>query len=161
MSFQWRHTLSPRTGMFLEGGLSQTTGALPDELARSHNFYGGASVSRRVGGRSVINAGYRREVVPAFGIGGVRLIDRFNLSLSTTLGRWWLVGLGVTYVVEPDPAGEGAYRNGDGEASLARRLGRYLRLSLAGRYRRSESPNSPLREAFRVGGYLTWEPTAR
>jgi hypothetical protein len=161
LSLQWRHTLSPRTGVFLEGGASQTTGALPNELARNQNFYGGASVGRQVGGRSVVNASYRREVVPAFGIGGVRLIDRLGLSFSTMLGRSWFAGLDATYVIEPDPTGEGSYTSGDGEASLGRRLGRYLRLSLAGRYRRSRSPSFDLRESYRIDADLTWEPTAR
>jgi hypothetical protein len=161
VSLQWRHTLSPRTGVFLEGGVSRTTGALPGELSGGRNFYGGASLSRQVGGRSAVNAGYRREVVPAFGIGGVRLVDRFNVALSASLGRSWFVGLDGTLALEPDPAGGGTYSSGDGQASLGRRLSRHWRASVVGRYRRSETSSLSLREAYRVGGYLSWEPTAR
>jgi hypothetical protein len=161
VSVQWRHTLSPRTGLFLESGASRTTGAQPGELASGRNFFGGASLSRQIGGKSVVNAIYRREVVPVFGIGGVRLVDRFNLSFSTTLGRSWFAGLGAIYTLEPDPESDGSFSSGDGQANIGRRLGRYWSLSVAGRYRRNETPSTPLRETYRVGGYLTWEPTAR
>ncbi len=159
-SAQWRHTLTPRTGIFLEGGVSWTTGSPPDKLARGNNFFGGASLSRQIGGKSIINAGYRREVVPVFGIGGARLVDRFNLAFSATLGRSWLAGFGATYALESDPASGGSFSTVYSDASLGRRLGRYWSLSVAGRYRRGETA-AALREAYRVGAYLSWEPTAR
>ena len=161
LSLHWRHTLSPRTAMLLEGGTSRTTGAPPSELASDLNFFGGASLSRKIGGKSTIEAAYRREVEPAFGIGGVRLVDRWTLAWSATLGQSWFVGLGATYSNEPQPTSEGAFSSGDGRASLGRRLGRRFNLSAAGRYRRSENTGLALREAYRVGGYLSWEPAAR
>jgi hypothetical protein len=161
VSLRWRHTLSPRTGLFFEGGASRTTQAQPGELARGRNFFGGASLNRRIGGKSLVNAAYRREVVPVFGIGGVRLVDRFSLAFSTTLGRSWFAGLGATYTLEPNPGSDGSFSSGDGQANFGRRLGRYWSLSVAGRYRRNEAGSAPLREAYRVGGYLSWEPTTR
>jgi hypothetical protein len=160
-SVHWRRSLSVRTFLFVEGGISQTSGALPGELARDLNFFGGASLHRRIGGRSVLEAVYRHEVVPVFGIGGVRLVDRWTLGYAATLSPVWSMGLSATYSREPDPESEGSFPAADAHASVTRRLGRRFSVSAAGRYRRAEFPGVAVRETYRAGAYVSWESAAR
>jgi hypothetical protein len=136
-SFQWSQVVSARSALLLEGGTSYTDQTAAAGLPASWNFYGGASFAREVG-RSRVVLFARREVIPVFGVGGLRLSDRFGLSAEVPLGRLWQMGLSGSYVSRRSPEGfEGDDASGtEASFSLNRSLGRRLAIGAEGRYRR-------------------------
>jgi hypothetical protein len=156
-SLQWSHVLSPRDGFLLEVGASYTPDAAQAGLERRESFYGGASYSRRVG-QSSVTLFARREVTPAFGLGVIRLDNRFGLSATIPMGRAWTLRVTGSHVMPETPAGAaGAYSTPD-EAfvALGRRLGRHFEISGETRYRRrGASGTLPEIEGFQVGLFLS------
>jgi hypothetical protein len=126
----------------MDAGASYTLDAAAVGLERPWNFYGGVSLNRQVK-RSRVTAFYRREVIPVFGFGGLRLTDRVGLSASIPLGRNLSFGLSGTYVADrPTEGGTASFESGDTGLSLAWRIARHLSLSAEGRYRRRSATGS-------------------
>ena len=152
-SLQWDQLMSMRSGLLLEGGASYTDQAATSGLASTWNFYGGASFSREVG-RSRIVLFARREVTPVFGIGGLRLSDRFGLRADVPLGRAWQLGMAGSHIIHSAPESDGSERTSSDEATatLERRLGRQFFLGLAAQYRRRGPVGStPETDGFQGG----------
>jgi hypothetical protein len=139
VSLQWGLVLSRQSALLVEGGISHTTSTAESGLTSTRNFYGGAAFVREMGHSRVVLFA-RREVLPAFGVGGLRLADRVGLRATVPMGRTWQLDLAGRHVRCPD--GCARYENDDSglsdEATVA--IGRSLghRYIVAGqcRYRR-------------------------
>jgi hypothetical protein len=159
LSSQWTHAFSPRTATLLEAGTSYTPEGEAAGLGRTWSFYGGAGISRRVR-RTRWTAYYRREVLPAFGLGGLRSADRVGLSVNAPLGRTWDATFGGNYSREAASSSSGQRLGAsDAYATIGARLSRRLRLSAEGRYLRRSAYGPYLdTDALRVGLFLTLVP---
>lgn len=158
-SGRWERVLSPRTAFGVDVGASYTQDAASSTLSQPWNFFGGVGLNRQIN-RSSLTAFYRREVLPAFGLGGLRLTDRLGLELTTPLGRNWSTALGGSYArtAGNEPL-EDAIRYLDAHASIGRGLSRRLRLSLDGRYLyQSQAGETPAIDNYRVGLVLSFGP---
>jgi hypothetical protein len=156
-SLQWTRTLSPRSGLLLEGGASYTPEASQIGLGRSEGFFGGVTFLRQFG-RSNLTAFVRREVAPAFGLGVSRQQTRLGLRGDVPMGRDWMLSVAAYHIQPQTPEGaERAYAvSSDVLAALDRRLGRLLTLSGEARYRRrGESAGSAAITGFQGGLYLS------
>jgi hypothetical protein len=133
-SVRWARRQSPWTTFYVEGGASFASEGVEAGLQSRWNFFGGVSVSRQVK-RSSLSAFYRREVVPFFGVGGLRLTDRVALNARVPIGERWAIDLGGVYVraAPPDEAGD-RQSAADANATVSRRLAGRLWLSATGRY---------------------------
>jgi hypothetical protein len=158
----WQRTLSARSALKADAGLSYTANSGDSTLGQAWNFFGGVGFSREIK-RSSLSATYRREVMPAFGLGGLQMTDRFGLDLSTPVGRNGGVAFGSSY-----SRGSGGSA-GDGEdppqyadvfGAIGRRLKQRLLLSLDGRYLYQSVPGQPAIDTFRIGLFLTFGPSA-
>jgi hypothetical protein len=150
-SSQWVRQVSPRMSFLLEAGASYTPNGLEAGLQSQWQFFGGASLSRQVG-RSSLTAYYRREVIPVFGVGGLRLADRVGVNASVPLGQRWSTSLDGTYAgaAKQGPE-EGRQSATDVYASVAARLSRRFWLSTRGNYlRRSPTGDFAALNDFRV-----------
>jgi hypothetical protein len=138
-TLQWNHVLSPKSGLMLDAGASYTPESEQAGLARRFSFYGGASYSFQTR-RSSFAALARREVAPAFGLGVSRVVNRFGLNGTFSLGRAWTLHLSGTYVLPENPGGTlNTYGNrSDGFVALGRRLGQHFEISGEARYRHRE-----------------------
>ena len=156
-STQWSHLFSPRDGLLLEAGASYTPDAATVGLERRESFYGGASYSRQIRRSSTILFA-RREVAPAFGLGVIRVENRFGLATTIPMGQSWTLRVRATRIVPETPEGaELSYSTPD-EAFVARerRLGRLLLVSGEARYRRrSASGTVPEIEGFQAGIFVS------
>lgn len=158
-SAQWQHAFSRRSALLLDGGASYTPDSVASGLGESWRFYGGAGYNRAVG-RSRLSAFYRREVVPVFGLGGLRLSDRFGLNAGIPLGRSWDLGLGTAYTRDAVAAESGGRQSRfDAFANLGTRLSRRLTLTAEGRYYRQAAFGAiPELDTLRVGVFLDFGP---
>lgn len=159
LSSQWTHAFSSRTATTLEAGASYTPEGETAGLGRTWSFYGGAGISRSVR-RTRWTAFYRREVLPAFGLGGLRSADRVGLSVNAPLGRSWDATLGGSYSREAaSSSSDQRLGASDAYATIGARLSRRLRLSAEGRYLRRSAYGPYLdTDAIRVGVFLTLVP---
>jgi hypothetical protein len=138
-SLQWSLVLSSRSALLLEGGISYTARAAASGLASSRNFYGGAAFVRQVG-RSRVVLFARREVLPAFGLGKLRLADRLGIRATLPIGRAWQLDLAARHVRCSD--GCVSFEGNDNELSdeatvaLGRSVGRRYIVAGQVRYRR-------------------------
>ncbi len=97
-SFKLEHQISARSGFLVEAGSSYTDYASAQSTRPTPwNFYGGLGLARVLGPSSTALF-VRREVIPAFGLGGVQLSDRVGLRTSSRLGRSWRLDGDVNYV---------------------------------------------------------------
>lgn len=157
-SLQLDHRLSERTSILIEGGSSHTAYSI-SELAPAWNFYGGVSLARGSGPSSTVLY-VRREVIPAFGIGGLGLTDRVGLRTSARMGRSWQISAEATYfrrsAAQP---GAGRADSGEGRVALQRTVGRRFELGSELEYRRyAPEPQRPAIEQLRA--QLTLEVTS-
>jgi hypothetical protein len=156
-SLQWTRTLSPRSGLLLEAGVSYTPDASQVGLSSSQGFFGGATFVRQIG-RSSLTAYFRREVAPAFGLGVSRLVSRAGLRGDVPLSRDWKLNI-AAYLIHPSAPSNGEPidpSSTDVTAALDRRLGRHLTVSGEGRYRRrGEARGIPTISAYQVGLFFT------
>jgi hypothetical protein len=156
-SLQWTHTLSPRSALLVEAGISYTPDATQVGLSSTRGFFGGATFLRQIG-RSSLTAYFRREVAPAFGLGVSRQESRAGLRTDVPLGRDWALSIAAYHIQPSYPSGtEPIYGSGsDVTAALDRRLGRHLTVSSEGRYRRrGEARGIPTITAYQVGLFFT------
>ena len=156
-SLQWTHTLSPRSALLVEAGISHTPDASQVGLSSSQGFFGGATFLRKIG-RSSLTAYFRREVAPAFGLGVSRLESRAGLRADVPLGRDWALSTAAYHIQPASPSdAEPLYGPGsDATVALDRRLGRHLTVSGEGRYRRrGEARGIPAISAYQVGLFFT------
>jgi hypothetical protein len=154
-SLQWTRVLSPRSGLLLEAGGSETPDALRAGLEQERNFFGGASFSRQVR-RTGLTLFVRHEVTPAFGLGGSRLDVRSGIRATIPLGRTWELRLVATRV-QPRTlrGGERLYGSDEVFAAVGRRMGT-LQVTGEGRYRRrAAASRGGTIEAFHVGLAVT------
>ena len=160
-SGQWTHVFSPRMATRLEAGASYTPDGQAVGLGRTWSFFGGASVNRQVK-RSTLTAYYRREVIPVFGVGGLRLADRLGLDSVIPFARIWAVSVGGNYVRDAAGSSGGAPQDSlDTYGSIGARVSSQLRLSAEGRYfRRSLSGGYVASDNYRVGLVLSLVPPA-
>lgn len=159
-SLQWSLVLPTRSALLLEGGISHTARAAASGLNSSRNFYGGAAFVRQVG-RSRIVLFARREVLPAFGLGRLRLADRLGMRATSPIGRAWQLDLAARHVRCSDScvSSEGNDNELSDEATVA--LGRSVgtRYVVAGqvRYRRrGPSGTIPAIEGLQAALVLTF-----
>ena len=141
-SLQLDHRMSTRSGFLAEGGASYTDySASPSGRPSAWNFYGGFSIARIVGPSSTALF-VRREVIPAFGLGGVELTDRIGLRTSFRLGQSWGLSAEGIYVQRSDSAQDVAERSDSEEGRLTalKRIGRRLELGTELQYRRYAAP---------------------
>jgi hypothetical protein len=149
-SLQWDHVLGKRSAMLLEGGVSYSDGEFESGLSSSWNPFGGASFARSVG-RSRVLVFARREVVPAFGVGGLRLVNRFGVRMSMPVRRVQ-VDLDGSYVKRnlsadvPADTPDAEEAIAEGSLRLRKRLGERYIIGLQGRFRRQFAfgVNSPI-----------------
>lgn len=141
-SLQWDRVLTSRSGLLLEVGVSYSGGEFTTGIVNPWNGYGGVSFARRMG-RSDTVLYARREVVPAFGVGGLWLADRFGLRVSVPLGRLWLDldGNHVRRTLSGIPLDTASSQNAptsieEASVALRKRVGRWYVLGLQARYRR-------------------------
>jgi hypothetical protein len=89
-------------------------------------------------GRSRLLFFVRREVVPAFGVGGLRLSDRFGLTALIPMGRTIELDLNASHIMRSVPEGSAGDRATSDEGALALRwsLGRRAAIAAEARYRR-------------------------
>jgi hypothetical protein len=135
-SLQWSHALSRQSALLVEGGASRTGDAAISVLPASWNFYGGSTYSRAVG-RNRILMFVRREVLPTFGVGGLRLSDRFGLTAMIRMGRTWGLDLSATHTDQSASAEVESEHPSSDEGTLTLRKDVGLRTSIAatGSYR--------------------------
>jgi hypothetical protein len=138
-STQWSHKLSSRSAFLLEAGASYTPQGIEAGLQRQWSFFGGASLDTRVR-RATFTAYYRREVIPVFGVGGLRLADRVGLNAFAPFGQRWVVTFGGAYSGggQQDLDAE-RQSTTDAFANAAFRMSRRLWLSANGRYLRQSA----------------------
>jgi hypothetical protein len=138
-SLAWNHVLSDKSGLLIDAGVSYTPESAQAGLARRASFYGGASYSLQTRDSS-FSASVRREVAPAFGLGVSRVVNRFGLGATFSLGRAWILHVDGTYVLPENPEGALNSYGSRSEAfvRLARRLGRHFDISGEARYRHRE-----------------------
>ena len=135
-SLEWEGVLSRHSAVLVEGGISYTSAEVPQGLVNAWNPYGGVSFARELG-RSRVILYARREVVPSFGIGGLRLADRFGLRVSVPVGRAWFdlegshVQRGATESSE-----QGRELSDEASFGLRKGVGRRCAIALEGHYRR-------------------------
>jgi hypothetical protein len=163
-SLQWTRTLSPRSAILLEVGASYTPDAARAGLDRKESFFGGASFSRQLD-RSNVTLFVRREVAPAFGIGGSREEVRAGLNATVPMGRRWEVRM-TGRLIQPRVPEDIPQHHGSGHdayVALGRRVHRHLELSVEGRYRRRGATSSVATlESIQAGLFLTLiTPSAR
>ena len=149
-SLQLDRRVSTRSGYLLEGGVSHTDySKVPPGGPPAWNFYGGASLARVTGAASTALF-YRREVIPAFGLGGVGLTDRVGLRTSSRVGRSLDLSAEASYVRRNSSAQDVTARSESGEGRLAvqKRLGRRFELGTTLDYRRyvRPAPNPPVEQ---------------
>jgi hypothetical protein len=133
-SSQWTRRLSPDTAFLVEAGASYSPQGIDAGLASQWNFFGGVSLNRRVK-RSSLSAYYRREVIPVFGVGGLRLADRVGLNANMPFGQRWSTSFGGTYAgTTQQDANAGRQTTIDSYAAIMARMSRRLWLSATGRY---------------------------
>jgi hypothetical protein len=139
LSSQWSHQFSSRSAILLEAGSSYTPDGIEAGLQREWSFFGGATLDHRVR-RASITAYYRREVIPVFGVGGLRLADRAGLSLQAPFGERWVTSLGGAWSAggQQDTSDE-RQSTTDAFANAAFRASRRLWLSASGRYLRQSA----------------------
>jgi hypothetical protein len=156
-SLQWTRLFTPRTALLLEGGAGYTPDASDVGLANEYSFYGGLSYVHQVG-KSTITALLRREVTPAFGYGQSLLTTRAAVRGAVPLGKDWRFEV-IADFVRPDPAALAVLNfppTTDAAVSLGRRVGRYMALSGATRYRwRGAIGATPGYSAFQIGLMFT------
>jgi hypothetical protein len=154
--------ISPRTSLRFEAGASYTPNGEQSGLSSEYNFFGGVGLARQIK-RSSLTAYFRREVLPAFGVGGLRVTDRLALDLSTPLGRSWETSLGASYSRGDSGAAEDeSVQYADGEARLGRSLGARVWLVLAGSYRyQSAVATVPSLDNYRVGLFASFGSRGR
>jgi hypothetical protein len=153
----WVRTFSPRTAVLVDAGASYTLRAGDVGLQQPWSFYGGLSLNRQVK-RSSLTAYYRREVIPIFGLAGLRLADRLGLEATIPLGRDWNLMLTGGYVVGPSSSEVESSRltSGDAGVSLAWRAARHLSVSMDGRYRRRSATSTvPGIDDFAAGLFVS------
>jgi hypothetical protein len=157
-TLQWNHVLSRKSAFMLDAGASYTPESAQAGLARRFHYYGGAgySVDTR---RSSFSAVARREVTPAFGLGVSRVVNRFGLKGSFSLGRAWKLQLNGTYVLPENP--EGTLNNygtrTDAFVGLARQLGQHFDISGEARYRHREgTAGFPDIDGYQAGLFLSF-----
>ena len=154
-SLQWTHNWR-RTALLLEGGASYTEQVAAAELERPWSFFGGVSLNRQLR-RSSLTVFYRREVIPVFGFGTVRLTDRVGLRASMPLGQRWGMYLDGIYVA--DRSGQSSpsrLRSAQASVSLGGALGRWVGASITASYRRrSSSDGTTPVEGYAAGVFLT------
>lgn len=135
-SSQWGHQVSLRTTFLLEAGASYTPEGVQAGLQGPWSFFGGASLNRQVK-RSSLRAYYRREVIPVFGVGGLRLADRVGFDANVPFGQRWSTNLGGTYAGTAQSVTEGERQSTtDAYAVVSARASRRLWLQATGRYLR-------------------------
>ncbi len=136
-SLKYDRRITTHAGLLLEGGVSHT-GQAPDAgLSSTWNFFGGAAAARTLG-RSNLLLYLRQEVLPAFGIGGLRLTTRVGVRAAVPLGQRWGLSLDASQSVphagsadEPQKAS-----STDAEGILRRSVGRWFLVGAEARYRR-------------------------
>lgn len=155
-SSQWNRQVSPRTALMFEGGASYTPEGETAGLGRTWSFYGGVSANQRFK-RSTLTAYYRREVVPLFGVGGLRAADRLGFDLSAPLGRRWGGSLGGSFTRDAFGSSSAERQHtADTNMRLGFRVARRLSLSAEARYLYRSSPSpTPSTNDFRVGIFLS------
>jgi hypothetical protein len=155
-SLQYTTTIGRASGLLLEGGLSYTRDATDVELQDPWNYFGGVSVNHSLG-RSNLAAFYRYEVLPAFGLGGVRAGHRVGLNATLPFGRFVELGLQGGYFDEKARGEVQPYRSTDAGATLGFRLAPVVLLSLQGDYRRQRTTGSSPSdvEDVRAGVFLS------
>jgi hypothetical protein len=160
-SLRYTTTVGRASGFLLEGGASYTENATRLELQNPWNFFGGASFNHSLG-RSSLAAFYRYEVLPAFGLGGVRAGNRVGLVATVPFGRSVELGLRGSYFDEASRGQIEPYRSTDAGASLGFRLASVLWMSLEGDYRRQEATTTHgVIEDVRAGAFLSVVPRNR
>jgi hypothetical protein len=162
VSANWQRTVARETSLRVRMGASYTP-ALEGETSQLWRFYGGVGLSRTVRG-SRLGAAYNREVLPVFGLEGVRFADRFTLTAAIPLGRSWQMDLAAYYMMDAETAASGdRAASTDGSAGLSTRLSRRSWLSARGRYyRRASFEGIPTLDNYRVGLFFVYgtEPGA-
>ncbi len=159
-SVQWAHVLSLHTAFLLEAGTSYTNLAMESGLGRSWSFFGGASLNHRVRS-TTLTAYYRREVLPTFGLGGLRLANRVGLNANAPVGASFSIGVGGNYVRDSQSSQSLIDPQSmiDASLTLSNRLASQLTLSLESRYRRQlAAAGIPALDDFRVGLFLSFVP---
>jgi hypothetical protein len=160
-SLRYTTTVGKASGFLLEGGASYTENATLFELQNPWNPFGGVSFNHSLG-RSSLAAYYRYEVLPAFGLGGVRVGNRVGLSATVPIGRSVELGLRGSYFDEASRGQIEPYRSTDAGAMLGFRLASVLWLSFEGDYRRQEATAiHGVIEDVRAGAFLSVVPRNR
>lgn len=159
-SAQWAHTLSPHTAFLVEAGVSFTPLSAEAGLDRSWNFFGGASLSHQLR-RNSVTAYYRREVLPAFGVGPLHLVNRVGLKANVPVGGAFSIVTAATYgrEVQTSLTSFDPRSVMDVSLRLARSLGWRVLASLEGRYRRQSAPGFFLDvDDYRAGFFVSLVP---
>jgi hypothetical protein len=154
-SLRYTTTIGRASGLLLEGGLSYTGGVSRLELPDPWNYFGGVSFNHALG-RSSFAVFYRYEVLPAFGLGGVRVGNRVGLNATVPFGRSVDLGLRASYFDEASRGEIQPYRSTDAGASLGFQIASVVRLSLEGDYRRRRTTSPPDDvDDVRAGAFLS------
>ncbi len=156
VSLQGTRVLSPRSALLLEAGVSYTADPVRAGLGTTTGFYGGATFRRQVK-HSNLTAYVRREVAPAFGIGGSLREVRAGLNAVIPMGRAWELQAAFNHIQPEKPVSGGYYYAGDDALlALSRGVGRNFRISgEAGYRRRGATSTNPSIDAFEAGLFLT------
>jgi Putative beta-barrel porin 2 len=162
-SLRYTTTIGRASGLLLEGGISYTADATSLELPDPWNYFGGVSFNHALG-RSSLAVFYRYEVLPAFGLGGVRAGNRVGLNATLPFGRAAELGLRASYFDEASTGAFQAERSTEAGATLGFHLASFLRLSFEGDYRRrrtttATSPSDV--DDVRAGAFLSIVPRSR
>ncbi len=151
-SLQLERRLSARSSLLIEGGSSRTGYSMPrSDRPPTWEFYGGASLVRVVGSSSTAVFA-RREVIPAFGVGGVALADRIGLSTTSRIGPTWELSAEASYIRRSaSRAGGDRSDSEDARFALQKRLGPRFELGTELEYRRyAAAAPRPAIEQFRA-----------
>ena len=148
-SLQLGRRLSGRTSILIEGGASYA-GAAGSDRQPTWDFYGGASLAR-VSGPSSVVVYARREVIPAFGIGGVGLTDRVGLRASSRIGPTWDLSAEAAYFRRASQDGGDQSDSEEARVALRKTVGPRFELGSELQYRRNtEGPGQRPIEQFRA-----------
>jgi hypothetical protein len=153
LSLQYDRRVSTHTAVLLEGGASYTDLTGNSGLSSEWNFFGGAALSRVID-ESTFLVYVRQEVLPAFGVGGLRLTTRAGIGAVVPFGRWELA-LDASHSVPHDNVAEDLRlaTSTDATARLSRTVGRRFLVAAQGRYRRQGAEN-PAAEVQGLGAEL-------